>query len=99
MQVATIKFDPFNAMSDEEAQQRILAAREKLGKHAVILAHHYQRTLIVVRQNDGVFAQFFARCKNALLRFFVRHGVERIKLNGGNLHDELVSQYYVCTLF
>lgn len=44
MQVATIKFDPFNAMSDEEAQQRILAAREKLGKRAVILAHHYQRS-------------------------------------------------------
>jgi quinolinate synthase len=43
MQVATIQFDQFNIMSDEAAQARILAAREKLGKRAVLLVHHYQR--------------------------------------------------------
>ena len=43
MQVATISFDRFNALADEQAQARILAAREKLGKRAVILGHHYQR--------------------------------------------------------
>jgi quinolinate synthase len=43
MQAATISFDRFNALADEQAQTRILAAREKLGKRAVILGHHYQR--------------------------------------------------------
>lgn len=43
MQVATISFDRFNALADEQAQARILAAREKLGQRAVILGHHYQR--------------------------------------------------------
>ena len=38
-----IPFDVFNTLSDEECNQRILAAREKLGKRAVLLCHHYQR--------------------------------------------------------
>ncbi|MDP2809664.1 MAG: quinolinate synthase NadA [Rhodocyclaceae bacterium] len=38
-----IPFDTFNALSDDEAQERILAARARLGKRAVILCHHYQR--------------------------------------------------------
>ncbi|WP_131110089.1 quinolinate synthase NadA [Sulfuricystis thermophila] len=43
MQTATIDFEPFNALSDRDAQTRIAAARAKLGKRAVILCHHYQR--------------------------------------------------------
>ncbi|OYW29864.1 MAG: quinolinate synthase, partial [Methyloversatilis sp. 12-65-5] len=43
MQVANITFDRFNALADDQAQSRILAAREKLGQRAVILGHHYQR--------------------------------------------------------
>ena len=43
MQTATISFDRFNALADREAEQRILAAKAKLGKRAVILGHHYQR--------------------------------------------------------
>jgi quinolinate synthase len=42
-QLATIQFDRFNAMSDTEAQRRILAARAKLGSRVVLLVHHYQR--------------------------------------------------------
>ena len=43
MQAATIAFDRFNALADQEAQERIAAARAKLGKRAVLLCHHYQR--------------------------------------------------------
>jgi len=43
MQVATIGFDRFNTLQDEEAQLRIEAARARLGKRAVLLCHHYQR--------------------------------------------------------
>jgi len=42
MQTATIKFERYQHSADEECQQRILAAREKLGKRVVILGHHYQ---------------------------------------------------------
>lgn len=43
MQVATISFDRFNALADAEAQERIRAARARLGDRAVLLCHHYQR--------------------------------------------------------
>ncbi|NTV10655.1 MAG: quinolinate synthase NadA, partial [Zoogloea sp.] len=43
MQVASISFDRFNTLRDEEAQERIRAARARLGKKAVLLCHHYQR--------------------------------------------------------
>ena len=43
MQTATISFDRFNALADREADERIRAAKAKLGKHVVILGHHYQR--------------------------------------------------------
>ena len=43
MQVATIGFDRFNVLQDEDAQERIRAARARLGNKAVLLAHHYQR--------------------------------------------------------
>lgn len=42
-QVATINFDRFNALRDDEAQERIRAARARLGERAVLLCHHYQR--------------------------------------------------------
>ena len=43
MSTAVIQFDRFNTLADEAAQERIRAARAKLGKRAVILGHHYQR--------------------------------------------------------
>src|SRR3989304_3628350 len=43
MQETMIAFDRFKPLQDETCQERILAARSKLGKRAVILSHHYQR--------------------------------------------------------
>ena len=43
MQIAPLNFDRYNALTDADAQRRILAARAKLGKRAVLLCHHYQR--------------------------------------------------------
>ena len=41
--IQPIGFDTFNRLSDADAQERIAAARAKLGKRAVLLCHHYQR--------------------------------------------------------
>jgi quinolinate synthase len=43
MSVAPLGFDQFNALSDKEAQARIVAAKARLGSRAVLLCHHYQR--------------------------------------------------------
>jgi quinolinate synthase len=43
MTTAPIAFDRFNSLADEACQERIRAARAKLGKRAVLLCHHYQR--------------------------------------------------------
>lgn len=43
MQSTVIAFTPFNSLSDDDCQERIRAARARLGKRAVILCHHYQR--------------------------------------------------------
>ena len=43
MQTAPIQFEPFNVLSDKDAQTRIAAARAQLGPRAVMLCHHYQR--------------------------------------------------------
>ena len=43
MEVSTITFERFKPLADEDCQSRIVAARSKLGKRAVILGHHYQR--------------------------------------------------------
>jgi quinolinate synthase len=43
MQTAPIHFDRFNSLADEAAQERIRAARARLGRRVVILGHHYQR--------------------------------------------------------
>jgi len=38
-----IPFEDFALLEDAECEQRILAAKEKLGSRCVILGHHYQR--------------------------------------------------------
>lgn len=43
MTSTALDFEPFNRLSDEEAQIRIRAARKALGAEAVLLCHHYQR--------------------------------------------------------
>jgi quinolinate synthase len=43
MQTATISFDRFNTLADNDAGERIRAAKAKLGKDVVLLCHHYQR--------------------------------------------------------
>jgi quinolinate synthase len=43
MQTATISFDRFNSLADNDAGERIRAAKAKLGKDVVLLCHHYQR--------------------------------------------------------
>ncbi|KFI17937.1 quinolinate synthetase, partial [Nitrosococcus oceani C-27] len=43
MHANAIDFEDFELLQDETCVQRIIAAKEKLGKRAVILAHHYQR--------------------------------------------------------
>jgi quinolinate synthase len=43
MPISTISFDRFNSLADNDAQERIGAARARLGKQVVILGHHYQR--------------------------------------------------------
>lgn len=42
MQAAAIKFEYFRDRQEADLQERIIAAREKLGKRLVILGHHYQ---------------------------------------------------------
>ncbi len=43
MQTATIKFERFQATKADELQERIIAAKARLGKRLVILGHHYQQ--------------------------------------------------------
>lgn len=43
MQVAAVNFSQFAGVSDDDCQVRIAQARARLGKRAVLLAHHYQR--------------------------------------------------------
>ena len=43
MQVAPISFDRYNTLALDDAQERIIKARARLGKRAVLLCHHYQR--------------------------------------------------------
>lgn len=43
MQSASIHFDKFNSLQDDDCHKRIRVARAKLGERAVILCHHYQR--------------------------------------------------------
>jgi quinolinate synthase len=43
MQTNALAFETYDAMQDEDCEQRIIKAKAALGKRAVILAHHYQR--------------------------------------------------------
>jgi len=43
MHTAPISFDHFNKLPDQTADERIRAARVRLGKKVVLLCHHYQR--------------------------------------------------------
>lgn len=43
MPTETIKFEQYGSLQDEVCAQRIISAKNTLGKRAVILAHHYQR--------------------------------------------------------
>ena len=43
MQTSTISFDSFNHLQDDACHQRIRVARERLGREALLLCHHYQR--------------------------------------------------------
>jgi quinolinate synthase len=43
MQSASINFDTFNQLQDDDCHERIRTARARLGKRAVLLCHHYQR--------------------------------------------------------
>ncbi len=43
MQTSQIKFERFQATAEAELQERIIAAKNKLGKKLVILGHHYQQ--------------------------------------------------------
>jgi len=43
MLIAPIRFDHFNSLADQEAGERIRAAKATLGTKVVLLCHHYQR--------------------------------------------------------
>ncbi|MDO8333516.1 MAG: quinolinate synthase NadA, partial [Nitrosomonas sp.] len=43
MHAKALEFEQYDQLQDEACAQRIIAAKRTLGKHAVILAHHYQR--------------------------------------------------------
>ena len=42
MNTATIKFDSFENLKNQDCQERIIKARKALGDEIVILGHHYQ---------------------------------------------------------
>jgi quinolinate synthase len=43
MSATAIAFDRFKTLQEEDCGERIAAAKARLGKRAVVLAHHYQR--------------------------------------------------------
>jgi quinolinate synthase len=44
MTIATINFEPYARLADDDSHARIRVARAQLGERAVILGHHYQRS-------------------------------------------------------
>ena len=42
MNTATIKFDTFENLKNQDCQDRIIQAKKTLGNEVVILGHHYQ---------------------------------------------------------
>jgi len=43
MTITTLLIQDYALLSDEECDERIIAAKAKLGKRCVVLGHHYQR--------------------------------------------------------
>ena len=43
MAATAIDLQPYASLSDEECEQRIVAAKQALGERLCILGHHYQR--------------------------------------------------------
>ncbi|VAW56623.1 Quinolinate synthetase, partial [hydrothermal vent metagenome] len=41
--MSAVAIQSYALLEDQECEQRILAAKEKLGERLVILGHHYQR--------------------------------------------------------
>ena len=76
MQVSAIKFDKFQASLDDECQQRIVAAKQALGKRLVILGHHYQNES-VYRHADytGDSLKLSRYCESLDAEFIVFLGV------------------------
>lgn len=75
-QAVPIKFESFQSKKDDDCQERILAAREKLGKRLVILGHHYQHES-VYRHADfsGDSLKLSKYCENLDAEFIVFLGV------------------------
>jgi len=46
MNTATIKFDAFESLKNEDCQDRIIKAKKSLGDKIVILGHHYQNETV-----------------------------------------------------
>jgi len=46
MNTATIKFDAFESLKNEDCQDRIIRAKKSLGNKIVILGHHYQNETV-----------------------------------------------------
>jgi quinolinate synthase len=46
MNTATIKFDAFESLKNEDCQERIIQAKKSLGNEIVILGHHYQNEAV-----------------------------------------------------
>jgi len=68
MQSAPIKFERFQSANDEACQERILAAKEKLGDSLVILGHHYQQEGVYRHANhtgDSLKLSRFAAASDA----------------------------------
>ena len=42
MNTATVKFDAFESLKNDDCQERIIKAKKTLGDKIVILGHHYQ---------------------------------------------------------
>ncbi len=75
-QAIPIKFEQFQTEKDDDCQERILAAREKLGKRLVILGHHYQHES-VYRHADysGDSLKLSKYCENLDAEYIVFLGV------------------------
>ena len=65
MNTATIKFDSFESLKNEDCQDRIIKAKKTLGDKIVILGHHYQNTIALLTLKIVPF-----NCGNAYYRYY-----------------------------